>query len=97
MGWLSRGGLASGDGGERMPYLLMLANRSLPERPSSRPTPERLVPPKGTAVAALWQMLPSIPTPRFPSLAADCHSRAGIPPPSGSAAPAGSCPDTKGH
>jgi len=27
----------------------MLANRSLPERPSSRPTPGRLVPPKGTA------------------------------------------------
>jgi hypothetical protein len=67
MGWLSRGGLASGDGGERMPYLLMLANRSLPERPSSRPTPERLVPPKGTAVAALWERLPSIPTPRIPS------------------------------
>jgi hypothetical protein len=31
----------------------MLANRSLPEHPSSRPTPERLVPPKGTAIAAL--------------------------------------------
>jgi len=26
----------------------MLANWSLPERPSARPTPERLVPPKGS-------------------------------------------------
>ena len=58
----------------------------MPARPSSRPMPERLVPPKGTAVAALWARLPSIPTPRIPSSAADCHSRAGIPPPSGSAA-----------
>ena len=69
MGWLSRGGLASGDGGERMPWLLMLADWSMPERPSSRPVPGRLVPPEGIAAGALRARLPLIPRP--------AHSRLG--------------------
>ena len=35
-----------------MPYVLMLANWSIPDSPNSRPTPELLVPPKGMETGA---------------------------------------------
>src|SRR6476646_3555625 len=45
----------------------MLANRSLPELPSSRPTPERLIPPKGTRSRRFGKGCRRFPLRAFPA------------------------------